>query len=142
MTWLLDTNVVSEMRKIRSGRADANVTAWVRARRRTDLYLSAVTVHELELGVQLAQARDPHQGAILRSWLEDSVLAAFDERILPVDTTVARTAAGFHVPDPAPFRDAFIGATALVHAMTVATRNTADFTRFTGLLVVNPWLAA
>ena len=82
---------------------------------------------------------DPAQGAVLRSWLDESVAAAFAERVLAVDEDVARRAAALHVPDPAPFRDALIGATALAHHMTVVTRNVLDFERFNSLEVVNPW---
>jgi predicted nucleic acid-binding protein len=82
---------------------------------------------------------DPAQGAILRSWLGESVAVAFAERVLVVDEDVARRSAALHVPGPAPFRDALIGATALVHRMIVATRNVADFATFDDLEVINPW---
>lgn len=101
--------------------------------------MSAVSVHELEHGVLLAERRDPRQGAVLRQWLDGSVAAAFDGRVLVVDEAVARRAAGLHVPDPAPLRDALIGATALVRHMAVVTRNEKDLERFDGLAVVNPW---
>jgi len=136
---LLDTNVVSELRKVRAGKAHPNVAAWAAAIPSARMFLSVITIHELEHGVLLAQRADRRQGAVLRSWLDDSVTTAFTDRILPVDETVARRAAALHVPDPAPFRDALIGATALVHRMTVATRNTRDFERFADLDVVNPW---
>jgi predicted nucleic acid-binding protein len=103
------------------------------------LFLSAITVYELEHGVLVAERSDPQQGALLRAWLDHSVATAFGERVLPVDETVARRAARLHVPDPAPFWDALIGATALVHHMAVVTRNVSDFARFGGLEVVNPW---
>ena len=136
---LLDTNVVSELRKVRAGKADANVTHWASDIPSAQLFVSVITIHELEHGVLLAERADPPRGRILRSWLDNSVTAAFAKRILPVDSAVAVRAAGLHVPDPAPFRDALIGATALVHGMTVATRNVRDFERFTGLPIVNPW---
>jgi predicted nucleic acid-binding protein len=79
------------------------------------------------------------QGAVLRQWLDVSVARAFAGRVLPVDESVARRAAGLHVPDPAPFRDALIGATALVHGLAMVTRNLRDFERFRGLRVVDPW---
>jgi len=103
------------------------------------MFLSAITMHELEHGVLLAERADPAKGAVLRAWLDHSVTAAFAERVLPVDEAVARRAAALHVPNPSPFRDALIGATALVHGMAVATRNTADFERFAGLRTINPW---
>ena len=103
------------------------------------MFVSSITIHELEHGVLLVERADPDQGAVLRRWLDRSVASAFADRVLPVDEAVARRAAGLHVPDPAPFRDALIGATALVHRMTMVTRNVKDFERFEGLVVVNPW---
>ena len=135
---LLDTNVVSELRKVRLGRADPNVAKWAETLDTADLFVSTVTIHELEIGVLLAERRHPPQGAVFREWLETLVLSAFDGRILPVDTAVARRASRLHVPDPQPINDAFIAATALVHGMTVATRNLADFAS-TGVPLLNPW---
>jgi predicted nucleic acid-binding protein len=137
--FVLDTNVVSELRKVRSGKANPGVGTWATSTPSAQLFLSAITIHELEHGVLLAERSDPQQGALLRAWLDRSVATAFAERVLPVDETVARRAAGLHVPDPAPFRDALIGATALVHHMAIVTRNVSDFERFDGLEVVNPW---
>ncbi len=136
--FLLDTNVVSELRKARAGRAHRNVVAWVQAVPTESLFLSAIVIQELEIGALLVERRDPAQAMILRSWLDDYVLPDFSERILPVDTAVARRSAALHVPNPRPIRDGFIAATALVHRMTVATRNVADFAS-TGVVLVNPW---
>lgn len=136
---LLDTDVVSELRKAKAGRADPNVVAWITTTGPGGLYLSVITIHELEHGVLLAERADPPRGSILRQWLDDSVARAFSGRILPVDEDVARRAAAFHVPDPAPFRDALIGATALAHGLVMVTRNERDFIRFPGLQVTNPW---
>jgi len=137
--FVLDTNVVSELRKARSGKADPGVTTWAAGVPAAQMFLSVITVHELEHGVLLAERADPPQGALLRRWLDESVAHAFADRVLAVDGTVARQAAALHVPDPAPFRDALIGATALVNRMAVVTRNVKDFERFAGLAVVNPW---
>lgn len=137
--YLLDTNVVSELRKVRSGRADVGVAAWAEQTRSAEMFVSAITIHELEHGVLLLERADPDQGAVLRAWLDRSVAAAFADRVLAVDDAVARRAALLHVPDPAPFRDALIGGTALTHGMTVVTRDLEDFTRFEGLDVLNPW---
>lgn len=137
--YLLDTNVVSELRKVRSGRADVGVAAWAEQTRSAEMFVSAITIHELEHGVLLLERADPDQGAVLRAWLDRSVAAAFADRVLAVDDAVARRAALLHVPDPAPFRDALIGGTALTHGMTVVTRDLKDFTRFEGLDVLNPW---
>lgn len=137
--FVLDTNVVSELRKVRGGKANPGVATWAEQVPSSVLFISAVTIHELEHGVLLMERSDPNQGALLRAWLDQSVTAAFKSRVLVVDERVARRAAALHVPDPAPFRDALIGATALVHDMTVVTRNVKDFERFDGLDVLNPW---
>ena len=136
--YLLDTNVVSELRKVRSGRADRHVSDWANSVDASDLYLSAITIQELEIDVLLVERRDFSQGAMLRAWLNNYVLPAFDNRILAVDTSVAQRSAHLHVPDPRPVRDGLIAATALVHGMTVVTRNTADFAT-TGVNILNPW---
>jgi predicted nucleic acid-binding protein len=136
--FLLDTNVVSELRKAPSGKADHNVARWARQVPAAHLFLSVISLQELEIGTLLAERRDPARGAVLRRWLEERVLPAFAERILPVDTAVARRSAALHVPDQRPVRDGLIAATALVHGMTVATRNVADFSP-TGVPITNPW---
>ncbi len=139
--YLLDTNVVSELRKVRAGKADPCVAAWAETVDAGDLYLSVITVHELELGVLLAERRDPSQGAIFRAWLNGHVLTAFADRVLAVDAAVALRSARLHVPDPRPLRDGLIAATALVHGMMVVTRNVADFEP-TGVAILNPWVPA
>lgn len=136
--YVLDTNVVAELRKAKAGKADKNVTAWASAVAPTSLFLSSITVLEMELGILLIERRDSAQGAMLRAWMDGHVLPAFADRILAVDTTVARRCAQLHVPDPKSERDAFIAATALVHGMTVVTRNVNDFTS-TGAVTLNPW---
>ena len=136
--FLLDTNVVSELRKVRLGKANRHVAKWADSVDATDLFLSAITIQELEMGVLLAERRDPSQGAIFRAWLNGHVLSAFNGRVLPVDIAVAQRSARLHVPDPRPVRDALIAGTALVHGMTVVTRNVADFEP-TGVLILNPW---
>ncbi len=139
--FLVDTNVVSELRKAKAGRANAGVAEWASSTPTGRMFVSTVTVYELELGALLLERRHPAQGAVLREWLEESVMQSFVARIVPIDEVVARRAAPLHVPDPAPFRDALIGATALVHRMAVVTRNESDFRRFDGLEVLNPWTA-
>jgi predicted nucleic acid-binding protein len=137
--FVLDTNVVSEMRKAARGKANPGVADWARSAPAALMFISVISLHELEHGVLLAERRDPAQGTLLRRWLDAGVAAAFADRILPVDERVARRAAALHVPDPAPFRDALIAATAQIHGMAVVTRNVSDFRRFAGLEVVNPW---
>ena len=138
MMYVLDTNVVSELRKVRLGKADANVASWTESVDAADLFLSAITIMELELGVLSIERKDATQGALLRSWLEQHVLPEFSGRTLPVDTAVAQRCARLHVPDKRSERDALIAATALVHGMTVVTRNTADFVP-TGVSLIDPW---
>jgi len=138
MMYVLDTNVLSELRKVRLGKADANVSAWAESVDAADLFISAITIMELELGVLSIERKDAAQGAILRLWLEQHVLPEFSERTLPIDIAVAQRCARLHVPDKRGERDALIAATALVHGMAVVTRNAADF-KPTGVTVVNPW---
>lgn len=136
--YLLDTNVVSELRKVRLGKADPDVARWADAVDAGDLYLSVISLQELEIGVLLAERRDPAQGAIFRTWLDQHVLPAFGDRILVVDAAVAKRSAHLHVPNPRPVRDGLIAATALVHGMVVVTRNVTDFSP-TGVQLLNPW---
>ena len=139
--FLLDTNVISELRKAGDGKADANVVAWLSSVDATTFYLSAITLMEIELGILRIKRRDPAQGARLRAWMDQHILPEFADRTLPVDTVVALRCAPLHVPDPRPERDAFIAATALAHGMTVVTRNVADFAP-TGVPLLNPWDAS
>ncbi len=139
--YLLDTNVVSELRKISSGKADIHVTKWANQVDAIDLYLSVITIQELEIGAQLLELRDKTQGAMIRKWLEDYVLPSFEGRVLPIDIAVALRSAKQHVPNPRPFRDGLIAATALVHKMTVVTRNARDF-ETSGVPIINPWIAS
>ena len=136
--YLLDTNVISEMRKSNTCGADRNVVAWARSVAVNDLFLSVISVLEIEIGVSLMERRDPLQGNALRSWLDGQLLVAFAGRLLPIDTAVARACARLHVPDPLPDRDSLIAATALVKEMSVVTRNVADFAP-TGVEIINPW---
>lgn len=138
--FLLDTNVLSELRKSGRGKADPHVVNWTGSRETTELFVSVITMLELEKGVLSIERRDPVQGAIFRNWMNASVLPSFLGRILPIDLDVALRAAALHVPDPRPDRDALIAATALVHGMIVVTRNVADFAP-TGVRCVDPWTA-
>jgi toxin FitB len=136
--FLVDTNVVSELRKAKSGQADRGVVAWASSVPADALFVSAITILELEMGVLLVQRRDPRQGALLRAWLDRQVIPAFAGRVLPVDTEVAQRCAALHVPDPRSERDALIAVTALVNGMTVVARNVTDF-ESTGARLLNPW---
>ncbi len=134
--FVLDTNVVSELRRL--AKANAKVLAWAAATPITDTFLSTITILELELGALLMERKDKAQGKILRDWIDTQILPRYDGRILAVDTAVAQCCARLHVPDPRAERDALIAATAIVHAMTVVTRNVADF-GMSGVKVLNPW---
>ncbi len=138
--YLLDTNVVSELRKATSRKIDQGVLAWSNSVSATSLYTSVITIMELEKGVLLVARRDPAQADILRRWLDGHLLTAFANRVLPIDTATARRCAGLHVPDPRPERDALIAASALVHGMTVVTRDVGDFEPM-GVATINPWRA-
>jgi toxin FitB len=135
--FLLDTNVVSELR--RPDKANPKVLAWAQAQPATLTFLSVITILEIELGALSIERRDPAQGRVLRDWLDENLLPRFDGRILPIDLATARRCAALHVPDPRGERDALIAATALVQGMTVVTRNIADFDPM-GAPVLNPWL--
>jgi toxin FitB len=134
--YILDTNVVSELRK--GKKADRNVRVWAQTLPAASLYLSVVSILELEMGILLVERRDPKQGGILRAWMDGHVLPSFSGRILAIDTVVAQRCAALHVPTPRSDRDALIAATALVHSMTVVSRNVTHF-QPTGVAVVNPW---
>lgn len=137
--FLLDTNVISELRKTKAGKANQRVVEWATDVSGVLTFVSVVTLHELEHGVLLAERSDPAKGEVLRQWLDTSVLSTFAERTISIDASIARRAAALHVPNPAPYRDAFIAASALEQEMTVVTRNVADFERFDDVPVINPW---
>lgn len=138
--FLLDTNVVSELRKAKSTKANPRVVAWAARQSASSLYLSAISILELDIGILQMERRDKAQGMVLRHWLESQVLPAFTERILSVDIAVARICATLHVPDRCSDRDALIAATAIAHGMVVVTRNVRDFAP-TGVKWANPWEA-
>jgi predicted nucleic acid-binding protein len=134
--FLLDTNVISELR--RPDKADRNVTAWASTHPVASFFISAISILEIELGARLIARKDHTQGNVLRRWIDDQILTRFDRRILAIDTAVAQRCAQLHVPDPRADRDALIAATALVHGLSVVTRNVADFAP-TGVALLNPW---
>jgi len=139
MMFLLDTNVLSELRKAGDGKADVNVVAWFSNEDAVNFYVSAITLMEIEIGILRMERRDAGQGSRLRAWMRDRVLPEFSDRTLPLDTAVSLRCARLHVPDLRPERDAFIAATALVHGMTLVTRIVSDFSGC-GVNLVNPWL--
>ena len=134
---LLDTNVVSELRKGR--RADPQVLAWLDEEPAEGLFLSVLTVGEIQRGVLLVSRRDPAQGQRLDLWLQQ-LLAASSGRVLPIDEETARIWARLMTPSPRPVVDALLAATALRHGLRLATRNVRDFVG-TGVDLVDPFAA-
>ncbi len=135
--FLLDTNAISELR--RPERANKNVVAWASTIPAASFFLSAISIFEIELGTLKIARRDAAQGAILRAWIDEQLLPHFEGRILAVDTAVAQHCARLHVPDPRTERDAMIAATAIVHGLTVVTRNVAGF-KSVGVTLLYPWI--
>jgi toxin FitB len=135
--FLLDTNVISELR--RPDKANPNVVKWADGIPAVQFFISVISLLEIERGALLIARRDEAQGKILRAWIDDHVLARFESRILAVDSTVALRCARLHFPDPRSERDALIAATALVHGMTVVTRNVSDFAEI-AVNMHNPWV--
>ncbi len=138
LMYLIDTNIISELRKAKSGKADPKVVHWASQLPASEFFISVITLLELEHGVLLIERKDAKQGTVLRRWLEEQVKLVFEARILPVDEAVAVCCAHLHVPDPKPDRDALIAATAIVHGMTLVTRNVRDFSAM-NVPVLNPW---
>ena len=135
--FVLDTNVISELRNGKPNQS-AEVRNWAAGQPSNRLFLSAITILELELGILALERRQPPQGSALRAWLT-GVRIAFAGRILPFTENTAPVCAALHIPDPRSERDAMIAATAIEHQVTVVTRNTADF-KPTGVALVKPWL--
>lgn len=136
--FLLDTNVVSELRKVPEGKADLSLTAWAKEADPASFFLSVITIMELEIGIRRVERRDSTQGTRLRAWMQRRVLPEFEGRVLPVDWPVAQRCAALHIPDPKPDRDSLIAATAMVHGFTLVTRNAGDFAGI-DVPLLNPW---
>lgn len=134
MRYLLDTNVLSEMRR---PRGDEGVKHWVSSTPDDDLYLSVLVIGEIRRGIERLKRRDPAQAGVYEVWL-DTVLRDYAGRILPVDAEAADEWGRVSVPDPVPIMDGLMAATAKVRGMTFVTRNTADVER-TGVAVLDPF---
>ena len=134
--FLLDTNVVSELR--RRTRAAPRLIAWADSVDASRLFLSAITIFEIEKGALLLKRRDPARAAVFDGWIRNDILPSFARRILPFDELTALRCAPLHVPKTRPERDAIIAATALRHRLTLVTRNVRDFEPM-GVPLLNPW---
>lgn len=135
--FLVDTNILSEMRK--ADRGNPGVVEWATGTPPGLLFISVISLHEIEIGVLRAERSDKEKGAMLRAWMEIGLKPTFADRLLDVDLKISLMAAQWHVPDPAPVRDSLIGATALAHQLKVVTRDVRDYSRFPDLEVLNPW---
>ena len=136
MRYLLDTNVISAMR--RRDRLPPHVAERLAELPSVDSYISAISFLEIEVGIRRLERSDPVQAAGLRRWKIEWVTEGFRGRVLPVDEAVAKACAALHVPDPRPQLDALIAATAIVHEMTLVTRNVADFSGLS-IAILDPW---
>jgi toxin FitB len=137
--FLLDTNVVSELRKVGSLKVNRQVEDWAKSTPAVQTFISTITIFELERGVLLMERRDNQQGRVLRQWLDDYVLNHYRDRIIPISIAIAQRCASLHVPNPMPDYDALIAATALENGLVVVTRNVGDFEK-TGVKLFNPWI--
>jgi predicted nucleic acid-binding protein len=136
--FLLDTNVISELRKTTENKINPGVKEWAETKMPSTMFLSVITIFELELGILRLERRDKKQGQILRKWLSQLVLPAFVDRVLPINTAISVRSASLHIPNPSSDRDSMIAATAIEHHLTLVTRNTVDFD-LTKVKLINPW---
>lgn len=139
--YLLDTNVVSELRKMANGKIDPNVRAWFSDVHPSETWISVVTLSEIQTGILNVARKDDAQAQLLKLWFENKVLPVYQERVLPIDTAVALLAAHLHIPNKRDINDAYIAATAKTHDLTLVTRNIKDF-QHAGLKLLNPFQAA
>lgn len=135
MTWLLDTVTISELRKVQ--RTHPSVTAWYCSVPVSACWLSVITITEIRLGMLRVKRRDPVFSSRLEAWCQNAVIPTFGGRIIPIDLEVASLTAEYRDLGLSG-NDSLIAATAKVHGLTLATRNTGDFSG-TGILLVNPW---
>lgn len=136
--YLLDSNVISEIRKIPSGKANQQVKQWAESCPAGDMFLSVITLMELNKGILSMKRKDAVQGQHLEDWFRYQVLPSYQGRILPITGKIALCCSSLHVPNPQPAFDSLIAATALVHDLIVVTRNIKDF-GVTGVNLINPF---
>ena len=138
--YLLDTETAAELRKASMRRGDQSLRDWAGSVDVKDVYLSAITLQELEMGVRLSERDDPKRGAVLRDWMSRQVLHHLSARVLPINTAIALKAAELHGQRARTLSHAFIAATASVQGLSVVTRKVASFSDM-GVSIVNPWQA-
>ena len=136
--FLLDTNIISESRKLGTLRVDQKAALWLASVDVEASFISAMTLFELERGVQQMERRDAKQGAVLRRWLDDQIMVTYENRTLPLSRDVALICASLHIPDPKSERDAWIAATAINAELTLVSRNVSDFANM-GVMLLNPF---
>lgn len=136
--YLLDTNVISEIRKVNAGKANAGVTQWTKKTSQSLMYVSVISLMEIEQGILRLERKDTVQACLLKDWFHNIVLPSFDNNVMNIDKNIALTCATLHVPDKQPANDSLIAATALVHDLTLVTRNTKDFEQI-GVKLFNPF---
>ena len=134
MKFLLDTNIISEIRK--RNRADANVARWITQTPVAEIGTSVIVLAEIRRGIELKRRTDPEQAASLDRWFAQ-MRSRLGDRVLPIDETIADTWARLNVPEPLPLIDGLLAATAKVYGLTLVTRNIADISR-TGVSLLNP----
>ncbi|MBN6067169.1 type II toxin-antitoxin system VapC family toxin [Aggregatibacter actinomycetemcomitans] len=137
--YLLDTNIVSELRKLEKGRADPNVTKWFQQVDLQQAYLSVITLFEIKIGILQLIRHDAQQATILQNWFTNTLLPNFENRILPLDQNVALACAELHIPDKKPLNGSYLAATAKVHHLKMVTRNLKDF-QHSGVEIINPFV--
>jgi len=135
LSYLLDTNVISELRK--GDRADANVTAWFADVAEEEIFLSVLTVGEIRRGIESVRRRDPNSAAALDRWLA-LLREAHADRVVSIDGAITEEWGRMNVPDPLPVVDGLLAATARVLGLTLVTRNIADV-EGTGVELLDPF---
>lgn len=125
--YLLDTNIISELRLIPKNKANIHVEQWAKSCKSHQFFVSTISLMELEKGCLLKKRKDTQQGDMLLKWFYHTVIPSFENCILVIDTLVASVCASLHIPNPRPENDTWIAATAIVHDLILVTRNVKDY---------------